>query len=167
MAKKTPTSETPETSLIKQATQRHAGSHLDASLLWDQVFEVGAALIDHESKVLSKYKLSRSRLRVLLLLNEEPKRRPSYLAETLGITKASITGLAESLSKDGLISAAANTRDRRSHTLSITAKGKGLLKKTLPGYYPKLAEALASLSRQEQAQLSQILQKWVSGIRKA
>lgn len=163
MAKKTTAT---ETSLLKQATKRQAGSHADASLLWDQVFDLTAALTESENRVLAKYKLSRSRLRVLVLLNEEPKKCPSYLAETLNITKASITGLAESLTKDGLISASANSEDRRSHTLSITAKGKALLKKALPAYYPKLSEALSSLTKADQANLANILQKWVSGIRK-
>lgn len=167
MPKKPTKTETVETSLLKQATKSQAGSHADASLLWDQVFDLAAALTDRENQFLSKHKLSRSRLRVLLLLNEEPKKCPSFLAETLGITKASITGLAESLSKDGLISASANSEDRRSHTLSITAKGKALLKKALPGYYPKLSEGLASLTKQDQAALAQVLKKWISGIRKS
>jgi len=166
MAKKNNTSEPTETSLLKQAIKRNAGSHSDASLLWDQIFDLTSVLADRESQFLTKYKLSRSRLRVLVLLNEEPKKCPSYLAETLGITKASITGLAESLSKDGLISASANSQDRRSHTLSITAKGKALLKKVVPGYYPKLSESLGSLTKQDQSTLAQILQKWISGIRK-
>lgn len=165
MAKKT--NQTIETSLLQKAAKRHAGAHFDASQLWDNLFQITSLLTDRENQVLSKYKLSRSRLRILLLLNEEPKKCPSFLAETLGITKASITGLAEALSKEGLISANASTKDRRSHTLSITAKGKTLLKRALPGYYPKLSEATTSLTRQDQSQLAQILQKWVSGVAKS
>lgn len=164
MAKKT--NQTTEPTLLQKAAKRHAGAHFDASQLWDNLFQITSLLTDRENQVLSKSKLSRSRLRILLLLNEEPKKCPSYLAETLGITKASITGLAEALSKDGLISANASTKDRRSHTLSITAKGKTLLKKALPSYYPKLSEATSTLSRAEQSQLVQVLQKWISGVAK-
>lgn len=52
---------------------------------------------------------------------------PSALAERIGMTRGGITKIVDRLGAKGLVTRAANENDRRSQTLALTAKGRGLV----------------------------------------
>jgi DNA-binding MarR family transcriptional regulator len=52
---------------------------------------------------------------------------PSLLAERMGMTRGGISKLSDRLLAKGFVSASANDTDRRSHALSLTARGKKLV----------------------------------------
>lgn len=68
--------------------------------------------------------LSRGQLRILFLL-ASTQMSPGAVAVALGVPKANVTGIIERLVRQGLIRREQNLKDRRSHTLCLTAKGRG------------------------------------------
>jgi DNA-binding MarR family transcriptional regulator len=60
------------------------------------------------------------------LLDEEAL-APSRLSERLGMTRGTISKLAERLIRKGLLARTANPEDARAHTLALTGKGRRLV----------------------------------------
>ncbi len=68
---------------------------------------------------------------VLLVVHANPGRRQSEIAASLGIRQANLVGLIDELDRRGLTKRKRLAADRRSHALTLTAKGKALLKRAL------------------------------------
>jgi MarR family transcriptional regulator, negative regulator of the multidrug operon emrRAB len=60
---------------------------------------------------------------------------PSSLAQKLGVTRATMTGLLDGLHKKGLIERRAQASDRRKVGVLLTAGGRRTLDNILPDYY--------------------------------
>lgn len=84
---------------------------------------------------------------------------PSELAEKLGVTRATVTGLLDGLEKDGLISRQMHPEDRRAFCIELTSKGRTLLAELLPEHYRRVAGLMAHLSDEERRQLVDLLYK--------
>jgi len=56
----------------------------------------------------------------------------SYLARSVGITSAAMTGLADKLERLRMVKRKTNPHDRRTYRLTITNKGRATFKQILP-----------------------------------
>lgn len=68
--------------------------------------------------------LSRGQLRLLILLYNNPNLSPGSVADALRVPKANVTGIIEFLVRRGFVMREPDQRDRRSHTLRLTKKGR-------------------------------------------
>ena len=96
---------------------------------------------------------------VLSLLGEQDGRPFKELADALGCTPATVTGIVDTMEKKGLVVRNPNPADRRSLLVKMTEKGKTLLQAA-----PGLAKVFGScccevLSAHEARVLSRLLQK--------
>jgi DNA-binding MarR family transcriptional regulator len=89
--------------------------------------------------------LSEGRLAALLAVSDEPGITPARLAERLGVTRATVTGLTDGLVKASLIERAADEGDRRSMLLHLTALGDALIVRLAPLYATWLTEVTAGV----------------------
>lgn len=130
----------------------------------DDVFEV----VD---RFLSSHDISQGRFTVLMLLgmeceaeDEERSTTPATLAEEAGVTRATMTGLIDTLEKDHLVAREPDANDRRTIHVRLTGAGRAVLDAMLPDYFQCVADILRPLSEAERKQLVRLLQKIQSGL---
>lgn len=90
---------------------------------------------------------------------------PSELADRLGVTRATVTGLVSGLARDGLVAYGAEGADRRRKEIALTRKGRALFAKVLPDVFAQMVELLTPLSRAERVSLLAMLRKVERGLR--
>jgi DNA-binding MarR family transcriptional regulator len=119
---------------------------------------------------LSRHGLSMGRFIVLIRLyslEEAEDGRgltPAELAESSAVSRATMTGLLDTLEKDDFISRRDHPDDRRMYTVHLTPKALRLLEGMLPDHYRRIASLMAPLSEVERATLRELLTKVASGI---
>jgi DNA-binding MarR family transcriptional regulator len=118
-----------------------------------------------EANLLS-HGLSPGRFTVLMLLldkrtNLPAPHTPAELAERAGVARATMTGLIDTLERDGLVKREADTVDRRMMAVSLTARGQEILQAVLPGHFQRMAALLSPLPESERKTLVRLLNKVV------
>ena len=133
---------------------------------------MAAALIQSASKALTvalnqplaAHGMSEGRFFVLLyLLSEEvqehPAPSPSDIADNVGVTRATVTGLLDGLERDGLIRRCHDSPDRRAITVAMTEKASAFLDVYAPVQAERMREFLSPLTTEEQRTLIRLLTK--------
>lgn len=119
---------------------------------------------------LARHGLSTGRFTVLVRLfstSEAEDGRgltPAELAENSCVSRATMTGLLDTLEKDGLISREDHPEDRRMYTVHLTPKARQLLEGMLPEHYRRVAALMSPLNEQERVTLRELLAKVSTGI---
>lgn len=124
---------------------------------------------------LSEHSISHGRFGVLMLLwrSTQPRaakllgadecelgpRTPAELAEAAGVTRATMTGLVDTLERDGYVKREPDPADRRTISVRLTAKGEQFLNEFLPGHFKVIAELMAPLTESERKTLVRLLGK--------
>lgn len=132
-----------------------------ASLVFLNLLAAGEAASRFEGAFLAGHNLSHGRMILLWLLDDSATGilRSSELAELAGVSRATITGLLDSLERDKLVERFGDPSDRRAISVRLTPGGKSLLDSLIPPYFQRVSQALASLSDSEQRQLISLLSK--------
>jgi DNA-binding MarR family transcriptional regulator len=132
----------------------------------DDVF----AVVDH---FLSGHDISQGRFTVLMLLGKKcddqddhpaTPATPATLAEQAGVTRATMTGLIDTLEKDGLVAREPDANDRRTIHVRLTGEGQAVLDAMLPDYFQCVSDILRPLSEPERNKLVLLLQKIQAGL---
>ncbi|MDX5379179.1 MAG: MarR family transcriptional regulator [Halomonas sp.] len=89
---------------------------------------------------------------------------PTQLFETLMISSGGMTSRLDRLEKAGWIARSPNPEDRRGTLVSLTDKGIALMEEMIPRHVENEARILAALSREEQQELSRLLDKLLVGL---
>ena len=84
---------------------------------------------------------------------------PAELAERTGVTRATITGLVDSLERDNLVTRTPDLADRRMMTVRLTANGEQLLREILPGHFQLMAWLMEPLNEVERRTMVRLLGK--------
>jgi DNA-binding MarR family transcriptional regulator len=108
--------------------------------------------------------LSQGRFTVLMLLFDKAANRPkpstpAELAESAGVTRATMTGLIDTLERDGLVKREPDPHDRRMMSVHLTDRGLGMLQEVLPGHFQWMSELMAPLDEAERKTLVRLLAK--------
>lgn len=117
-------------------------------------------------KHFSIYGLSEGKFTVLMLLYRDYQKpiTPSELAKSANVTKATITGLIDGLSREGVVKRSVHPEDRRKQTVLLTEKGLEMLEGMLPKHYQKTSRLVSTLSDEERKVFFQLLSKMRNGI---
>jgi DNA-binding MarR family transcriptional regulator len=119
-------------------------------------------------RFLSGHDISQGRFTVLMLLGmcgeEEGPATPATLAGEAGVTRATMTGLIDTLEKDRLVAREPDPDDRRTIHVRLTDEGRALLEGILPDYFQCVADILRPLSDLERKQFVRLLQKIQTGL---
>lgn len=125
---------------------------------------------------LTEHSISHGRFGVLMLLwrSTQPRaaklmgaedcncggpRTPAELADAAGVTRATMTGLIDTLERDGFVKREPDPDDRRMMSVLLTPKGDRFLNEFLPGHFKVIAELMSPLSEAERKALVRILGK--------
>jgi DNA-binding MarR family transcriptional regulator len=134
----------------------------------DEVF----ALSDRS---LANHNISHGRFGVLMLLwrSSQPQaaklmgadecapgpRTPAELADAAGVTRATMTGLIDTLERDGYVKREPDPNDRRMMSVLLTPKGDQFLREFLPGHFKAIAAIMSTLTEAERKTLVRLLGK--------
>ena len=86
-------------------------------------------------------------------------RTPAELAEAAGVTRATMTGLIDTLERDGLVRRVPDKEDRRMMSVVLTPKAHQFLAGMLPGHFQLMATLTSALSEAERQTLVALLNK--------
>ena len=153
--------EVPRYECLQAATARVPGANPAICEVFLNILHTGDVVSHGEAAFLARYGLNQTRLIILVLLDssENGSMRSSELAEHAIVSRATITGLLDTLEKDGLVARAPDARDRRASCVTITEKGKALLHNVQPLLIRWTENILSALSVREQCQLVTLLRK--------
>lgn len=84
---------------------------------------------------------------------------PAELAEQTGVTRATMTGLIDTLERDGLVRREPAREDRRMTTVQPTPAGLATVERVLPGHFQVMAALMGPLSGEEREVFSALLDK--------
>jgi DNA-binding MarR family transcriptional regulator len=115
---------------------------------------------------LSCHGLGEGRITVLVLLleNQPEPLSHSQLAELLGFTKGSITGLVDGLEHDGLVKRCEAGKDRRTRLITITPAGLEMVNQYLPKKLHGIERLMSGLTPAERETLASLLLKLQEGL---
>ena len=113
---------------------------------------------------LEEHCLSEGKFYVLCcLMTEELMERdapgPSDIAEHLGVTRATITGLLDGLERDDFLERRHDSRDRRALTIHMTEKARRFLDEFMPMAVRRANSVMAALDEPERQTLIRLLNK--------
>ncbi len=84
---------------------------------------------------------------------------PAELAEASNVTRATMTGLIDTLERDDLVKRVPDPNDRRMMSVHLTAKGRALLEDIMPTHFRRMSEIMSPLSEVERKTLVRLLNK--------
>lgn len=110
---------------------------------------------------LARHELSKGRFMILILLNksETGSMSPAGLAESCAVTRATVTGLLDTLEAAELVRRDPDPIDRRGLVVTLTEKGRAHLNKMFPDHYGRIAAVMSPLNEVERETLIALLKK--------
>ena len=151
----------PDDKTLREFAKRYPEMDPSAMQACIALARTGSDLLTGFESMLSTHGLSQGRFLTLMVMNRTPKEvaNPSQLADRLGVTRSTMTGLLDGLHRDGLIVRTPHNEDRRMVCVRLTPKGRDVLESMLPDYYRRAAELMTNLTHDERTQLVLLLDK--------
>jgi DNA-binding MarR family transcriptional regulator len=151
----------PKYEAIRQRAARYPDLDARALEVFLVLLRVGSDVLDALEAYLAKKGTSQGKFTILMLLNRDPDvgMSPSDLADKSGVTRATITGLLDGLSREKLVVREDDVGDRRKAVVRLTTRGRKMLDEMLPGYFRQVADLMGGLSDAERVTLIDLLSK--------
>ncbi len=151
---------------LREFSERYPNMNPSALKTCTELMRTGSDLLAAFETILSRFGLSQGRFLTLIVMNRTPDEEinPSSLAQKLGVTRATMTGLLDGLEKKGLIERRAHAEDRRKVDVLLTANGCRTLDDILPEYYRHFAKLTVYLDEGERQTLISLLKKMNQGL---
>ncbi len=129
------------------------------------LLRTGSDLLILADRLFRKVGLSQGGFLILVILNRDPDTEltPSELSERIGVTRATTTGLLDTLAKDRHIERRGHKGDRRKLVVRLTDAGRRRLDELLPDYMSELGRLVPNLTEKEHQVLIKLLEKVNSG----
>lgn len=113
---------------------------------------------------LADHDMTPGRFTIMMLLYDKMEgvtipRTPADLAGMASVTRATITGLVDTLQRDGFVTREHASGDRRMMQIQLTPKGQATLQAILPGYFKQVSDQMASLNEHDRKTLIRLLNK--------
>ncbi|WP_430424491.1 MarR family winged helix-turn-helix transcriptional regulator [Phenylobacterium sp.] len=164
------TSEIPllDTPALEALERRKAAmGHVDAAAVAaaQDLLRAAKHMLGSFGDAFATHGLSPGRYSVLMALDvHRPHLAPSEIAERLGVTRATVTGLIDGLAREGLVAHTLDGADRRRKAIAITARGEALLDVVLPDIFARMADLTAPLSAEERGRAVRLFGKIEDGL---
>lgn len=142
-----PIKDTPSLALI----QRGYGGAVDVEAISDcmQLLRVAKVLLGFFYARFAEHDISPGKYSVLMELlaqEEDESLSPSILAERIGVTRPTITGLIDGLVRQGFVLRRNLEQDRRGVAISLSDAGREFMRSFLPGQFDAMAGVVSALS---------------------
>ncbi|MFF5204422.1 MarR family winged helix-turn-helix transcriptional regulator [Streptosporangium sp. NPDC000396] len=149
---------------LDQAQRQIARYGLDADpqavLVAVRLMDAGARL-DRASEVhFSRFGLSTGRYRLLANLEDsDGEKAPSQLAKSLGVSRATVTGLVDGLEREGLVVRRASAEDGRGAVVVLTARGAQRLRDMAADHFARIQALVGGLTTDERGLFLDLLER--------
>lgn len=149
----------PRVETTRALARRYSSMDPTAVEAYLSIVVTGNAISRAIETYLARHGIAPGRFGVLMYLLREKERsgQPSAIAEWLGVTRATITGLLDGLERDGLVRREPHARDRRMTHVALTSKGQDCLDRLLPDYFRMTAGMVSHLGERERRTLTRLL----------
>ncbi|KYG63355.1 MarR family transcriptional regulator [Bdellovibrio bacteriovorus] len=115
----------------------------------------------------SRYSLSSGRFTLMILLQRATQgMMPSELAQKVGVTQATISGLINSLEKADIVKRTTHEKDGRSFVILLTDKGRALCDEIMPHYHQRITQFWSEFNENEKPQINGFLERMIRSIPK-
>jgi DNA-binding MarR family transcriptional regulator len=153
--------EVPRYECLREASKRMPDVDPSICELFLNILHTGDLAVRAEADFLAEHGLNQARMIILVLLDnaESGSMRSSELADRANVSRATMTGLLDTLEKAGLLTRAPDPHDRRASNVKISPKGEKLLRKVQPLIARWAEDLLSPLSLEERAELVRLLRK--------
>ncbi|MBG9732959.1 MarR family winged helix-turn-helix transcriptional regulator [Paenibacillus alvei] len=136
-----------------------------AILVAARLLEAGTKLGQAAEVHFSRFGLSTGRYRLLADLEDNGgEELPSQLANNLGVTRATVTGLIDTLERDGFVSRRASAVDGRQKSVMLTEQGANKLREMAPEHFARLEAMVGLLTVEERSVFLDLLGRVTQGI---
>ena len=131
----------------------------DAVELFLNLLRTSSDLVLAVEKYFSRHKMSHAGFCVLMILHRQPSvgLHPSDLANRCGVTRATMTGLLDSLQRQKLIRRESDQSDRRTVRVCLNTFGIQILENLLHDYYRRVALLMSGLSPADKKRMGWML----------
>jgi MarR family transcriptional regulator, negative regulator of the multidrug operon emrRAB len=146
---------------MDELAKRVPGAVHREAILTRLIQRVTAEMNERFDAPLRKYGLNQTTFTALSVLYGSPQytRKPSELSVFMCSSRTNITRVADELEQCGLVARTPNPEDRRQLNLTLTRKGRELVRKVLPGRRQDLRDLWAPLTGAERQSLELVLRK--------
>ncbi len=153
--------ERPRCASLFEAAQRGRALNAPACAAFLLLLEAGETANAERAKCLARYHLSQGGFNVLLLLSNLGGQgsTPAELAEAAEVSRATMTGLLDTLEKEGIIARELRMHDRRAVGVLVTPHGNSVLEAVLPDYLRCIARLMQPLGDEETRTFISLLEK--------
>ena len=119
------------------------------------------AIFEDLNAMHSEHNISEGRFGVMVLLNREPGKpaNPAELADRAQVTRATMTGLIDTLERDGFVKREHAPDDRRMMLVQLTEQGRQFLESILPVYFRRVNTLMSELTMHERKTLVGLMGK--------
>ncbi|WP_266157668.1 MarR family winged helix-turn-helix transcriptional regulator [Dyella silvatica] len=148
--------------LLRDWQRERPDLNVTAMAVVGRILNLGRALEARANDSLKALGIHYTDLDVLATLRRSGKPyrlTPTVLRQSVLITSGAMTACLNRLEKAGLISRNPEDNDRRSLAAALTAPGLALIDRAIVVRFAEAEQAVAALSRGEQAELSKLLRK--------
>jgi DNA-binding MarR family transcriptional regulator len=154
----------PRYECLLEAVRKHPDLDPSACEAYLNLLRAGDEAYRRSETFFNEHSMSPGRFTVMMLLYDKIEghpipQTPADLAEMAGVTRATITGLVDTLERDGLVTRAHDSGDRRMMLIHLTPKGHETLESVIPGHFKQMAAQMAPLSEHERKTLVRLLNK--------
>ncbi|MCX6966936.1 MAG: MarR family transcriptional regulator [Verrucomicrobia bacterium] len=156
----------PQYDCLLKASERYPGLDPTAKEAFLHLLRTGDMVFEEIGHFLTRHNISQGRFTVMALLSRTwiESFTPASLAEESGVTRATMTGLIDTLEKDGMVVRQADAHDRRTVHVSLTKQGQASLEAMLPDYFECVSRIMSPLNPRERKELVRLLQKIQEGL---
>ena len=158
--------EVPQYECLLDLSQRYPELNPSAMEAFLHLLRTSTDLFEAFSEALAGHAISQGRFIVLILLNRDPDQptNPADLAERANVTRATMTGLIDTLERDGFVKREPAPGDRRMMLVRLTGKGRSFIARILPEYFCRIATVMGRLTETERKTLVSLMGKIQQGI---
>ncbi|MEV7782529.1 MarR family transcriptional regulator [Kitasatospora sp. NPDC088351] len=136
-----------------------------AVLVAVRLMAAGARLGQAGEAHFSRFGLSTGRYRLLADLEDHNgEKSPSQLAASLGVSRATVTGLVDGLEREGLVARRPSTDDGRGNVVMLTTRGAQRLRDMAPEHFERMQAMVGGLSVEERTVFLGLLARLVEGM---
>ncbi|MEU3570930.1 MarR family transcriptional regulator [Kitasatospora sp. NPDC036755] len=136
-----------------------------AILVASRLMAAGARLGQAGEVHFGRFGLSTGRYRLLADLEDHGgEKSPSQLAASLGVTRATVTGLVDGLERQGLVARRPSAEDGRGNVVVLTARGADRMRELAPEHFARMQALVEGLSPEERTTFLDLLARVVAGM---
>lgn len=153
--------EVPQYECLLERSRRYPELDPSAMEAFLHLLRTSTDVFEAFGEVLASHAISQGRFIVLILLNRDPEKpaNPADLADRANVARATMTGLIDTLERDGFVKREHAPNDRRMMLVRLTAEGRSFLERILPEYFRRIATVMSRLTEAERKTLVTLMGK--------